>query len=138
MHNIPESRWAKARPGKIIGPDFHGRILSAGIDHQLIREDGTAEINASYGFRLDDGRSLYIHVEGIRTVPPEKAEDVKQGKPVDPKLFYYVTTPKIEVYDESLAWMTRKIFVCEGTRLPDAVLLTYYSVEQVNDHPALG
>jgi len=77
-------------------------------------------------------------VEGIRTVPPEKAEDVKQGKPVDPKLFYYVTTPKIEVYDESLAWMTRKIFVCEGTRLPDAVLLTYYSVEQVNDHPALG
>ena len=34
--------------------------------------------------------------------------------------------------------MTRKIFVCEGTRLPDAVLLTYYSVEQVNDHPALG
>ena len=114
--------------------------ISAGSSGQAVgfREDGTAEINASYGFRLDDGRSLYIHVEGIRTVPPEKAEDVKQGKPVDPKLFYYVTTPKIEVYDESLAWMTRKIFVCEGTRLPDAVLLTYYSVEQVNDHPALG
>ena len=81
---------------------------------------------------------MYIHVEGIRTVPPEYAEDVKNGRPVDPKLFYYVTTPKVEVYDESLAWMTRTIFVCEGTRLPDAVLLTYYSVEQVNDHPALG
>ena len=36
--------------GEIIGPDFHGRILSAGIDHQLIREDGTAEINAASGW----------------------------------------------------------------------------------------
>ena len=34
--------------------------------------------------------------------------------------------------------MTKKIFVCDAVRLPDAVLLTYYTVEQVNDHPALG
>ena len=70
--------------------------------------------------------------------PKEYAETVKAGGAVDPKLFYYVTTPKFEVYDESLKWMTEKIFVCDGTRLPDAVLLTYYTVEQVNDHPALG
>ena len=73
--------------GEITGPDFHGDIMPAGIDHQLVRSDGVAEI---------------------------------------------------EVYDESLKWMTEKIFVCDGTRLPDAVLLTYYTVEQVNDHPALG
>jgi hypothetical protein len=112
--------------------------MPAGIDHQLVRSDGVAEINASYGFQLDDGRTLYIHVEGIRTVPKEYAETVKAGGAVDPKLFYYVTTPRFEVYDESLKWMTEKIFVCDGTRLPDAVLLTYYTVEQVNDHPALG
>lgn len=116
----------------------HGHIMPAGIDHQLIREDGVCEINAAYGFQLDDGRTLYIHVEGIRTVPAELVETVKAGGAVDPKLFYYVTTPKFETYDESLKWMTEKIFVCDGTRLPDAVLLTYYSVEQVNDHPALG
>lgn len=124
--------------GEITGPDFHGYIMPAGIDHQLVRSDGVAEINASYGFQLDDGRTLYIHVEGIRTVPKEYAETVKAGGAVDPKLFYYVTTPKFEVYDESLKWMTEKIFVCDGTRLPDAVLLTYYTVEQVNDHAALG
>ena len=38
---------------------------------------------------------------------------------------------KYGLYDESLKWMTEKIFVCDGTRLPDAVLLTYYTVEQV-------
>lgn len=124
--------------GEITGPDFHGSIMPAGIDHQIIRKDGVCEINASYGFQLDDGRSLYIHAEGIRTVPEELAEAVKSGKAVDPKAFYYVTAPKIETYDESLRWMTRKIFVCDGTRLPDAVLLAYYTVEQVNDHPALG
>lgn len=123
--------------GEIIGPDFHGHIMPAGIDHQLVRADGVTEINAAYGFELDDGRKLYIHVEGIRTVPKDKVETVKSGGAVDPKLFYYVTTPKFEVYDESLKWMTEKIFVCDGTRLPDAVLLTYYTVEQVNDHPAL-
>ena len=123
--------------GEIIGPDFHGHIMPAGIDHQLVRADGVTEINAAYGFELDDGRKLYIHVEGIRTVPKDLVETVKSGGAVDPKLFYYVTTPKFEVYDESLKWMTEKIFVCDGTRLPDAVLLTYYTVEQVNDHPAL-
>ncbi|MBQ9315680.1 MAG: hypothetical protein IJ203_02535 [Atopobiaceae bacterium] len=31
-----------------------------------------------------------------------------------------------------------KRFDCDAVRLPDTVLLTYYTVEQVNDHPALG
>lgn len=124
--------------GEIIGPDFHGTIMPAGIDHQIIRPDGTCEASVAYGFQLDDGRSIYIRAEGMRRVPPELVETVKAGGPVDPKLFYFVTVPKFEVYDESLRWMTEKIFICDGTRLPDAVLLTYYSVEQVNDHPALG
>jgi len=123
--------------GEIIGQNFHGHIMPAGIDHQMVRADGVTEINASYGFALDDGRRLYIRAKGIRTVPKELAETVKSGGAVDPRLFYYVTTPQIEVYDESLRWMSEKIFVCDGVRLPDAVLLTYYSVEQVNDHPAL-
>lgn len=124
--------------GEITGPDFHGHIMSGGVDHQLIRPDGVCEVNIAYGFQLDDGRTLYIHGQGIRTVPPDLVETVKSGGAVDPKQFYYVTSPRFEVYDESLRWMTQKIFVCDGTRLPDAVLLTYYTVEQTNDHPALS
>lgn len=124
--------------GELTGPDFHGTMMCAGIDHQVVRADGVTEINASYGFKLDDGRAVYIHVEGIRAVPDELVETVKAGGAIDPKQFYYVTTPTFEVYDESLKWMTKKIFVCDAVRLPDAVLLTYYTVEQVNGHPALG
>lgn len=124
--------------GEIIGPDFRGSILPGGIDHQVIRNDGVCEISAAYGFRFEDGRSLYIKAEGIRVPPAELVDTIKLGKGIDPKLFYYITTPKIETYDESLLWMNNKVFVCDAVRLPDAVLLTYYTVEQVNDHPALG
>ena len=124
--------------GEITGPDFHGHIMPAGIDHQIIRSDGSCEASVAYGFQLDDGRSIYITAQGVRRVPEELAEKVKNGEPVDPKQFYFVTVPKFEVYDDSLRWLSEKIFVCDGTRLPDSVLLTYYSVEQTNDHPALG
>ena len=124
--------------GEIIGPDFHGTIMSAGIDHQYVDSDGVTHIDAAYGFKLDDGRAVYAHVRGIRTVPDDQVETLKAGGAINPKDFYYVTTPTIEVYDESLKWMTKKVFVADCVRLPDAVLVTYYSVEQVNDHPALG
>ncbi len=124
--------------GEITGPDFHGHIMPAGIDHQIIRSDGSCEASIAYGFQLDDGRSIYITAQGVRRVPEDLAEKVKNGEPVDPKQFYFVTVPKFEVYDDSLRWLSEKIFVCDGTRLPDSVLLTYYSVEQTNDHPALG
>ena len=134
-----EVRLGLVAPSEVVGCDYDGagkRVLV--IDHQVVRADGVTEINASYGFKLDDGRAVYIHVEGIRAVPDELVETVKAGGAIDPKQFYYVTTPTFEVYDESLKWMTKKIFVCDAVRLPDAVLLTYYTVEQVNDHPALG
>lgn len=116
--------------GELTGSDFHRFIMAGGVDHQVVRKDGVVVINASYGFKLDDGRSIYIHVDGIRVVPDEFVETVKSGGSVDPKLVYYVTTPRFEVYDESLQWMTKRIFVCDAVRLPDAVLQTYYTVEQ--------
>lgn len=124
--------------GEIIGPDFHGTMMPAGIDHQIIRPDGACEASISYGFKLDDGRGIFIKAKGARRVPKELVENVKTGKPVDPREFYFVQVPEIEVYDESLFWLMEKQFVVDGTRLPDSVLLTYYSVEQENDHPALG
>ena len=58
-------------------------------------------------------------------------ETVKAGGAIDPKQFYYVTTPTFEVYDESLKWMTKKMIparqyakskvVIQGGRNLDAV-----------------
>ena len=96
----------------------------------MIRPNGVAELSARYGVRLDDGRSFYIENNGIRTVPPEYVEEVLNGGFVDPELYYFVTTPKIEVYDDSLRWMEQHVFVCKATRKPDAVIIQYYLVEK--------
>lgn len=112
------------------GNEFHGVTLPCTIDSQVIRPNGVAELSARYGIRLDDGRSFYIENNGIRTVPPEYVETVLNGGFVDPDLYYFVTTPKIEAYDDSLRWLERHVFLCKATRTPDTVNIRYYLVEK--------
>jgi len=112
------------------GKVFSGITLPCTVDSQVIRPNGVAELSARYGVRLDDGRSFYIENNGIRTVPPEYVETVLNGGFVDPDLYYFVTTPKIEAYDDSLRWLERHVFLCKATRTPDAVVIRYYMVEK--------
>ena len=112
------------------GKEFRGATLPCTVDSQVIRPNGVAELSARYGVRLDDGRSFYIENNGIRTVPPEYVPTVLEGGFVDPDLYYFVTTPKLEAYDESLRWMERHVFLCKATRTPDSVQIRYYMVEK--------
>lgn len=112
------------------GKAFTGVTLPCTVDSQVIRPNGVAELSARYGIRLDDGRSFYIENNGIRTVPPEYTQVVLNGGFVDPSLYYFVTTPKIEAYDDSLRWMERNVFLCKAERTPDTVVIHYYMVEK--------
>ena len=121
--------------GTIEGTDLEGKplkgtLMPCTIDSQVIRPDGVCELSARYGVKFDDGRSIYIQNDGIRTVPPEYAEKVLDGEFVDPDLYYFVTTPTIEVYDDSLRWMERHKWVCKARREPDAVKIEYYLIEK--------
>ena len=96
--------------GTVTGQDLEGKplngvLLPGTIDSQIIRPNGRCDLSARYAVRFDDGRAVYIQNDGMRTVPPEYAEKVFNGEFVDPSLYYFVTTPKLEVYDESLRWM---------------------------------
>ncbi|WP_462409482.1 DUF3237 domain-containing protein [Neobacillus sp. Marseille-QA0830] len=112
--------------GKVSGRDIKGTVLPGGIDSQIIRPDGKCELSARYAIQLEDGASIYIENNGIRTVPSEYVEDVKAGKFVDPELYYFRTVPQLEVYDEKYRWMMDCIFICYAKRLPDKVLLKFY------------
>ena len=115
--------------GELIGQDVHGTVLPGGVDSQIIRPDGTCELSARYGVKLDDGTSFYIENNGIRTVPKEYAALVKNGEFIDPSLYYFCTTPKFEVYSEELKWLTQSIFTCKAIRFPDKVELKFYSIK---------
>ena len=39
-------------------------------------------------------------------------------------------TPRtFEIYDERVGWLRDKLYICSATRLPDMVILGYYTVE---------
>lgn len=121
--------------GELIGaetadiPSLHGTVLPGGVDSQVIRPDGRCELSARYGVRMDDGASFYIENNGFRTVPKEYVQTVLKGGFVDPSLYYFCTTPTFEIYDERVSWLKDKLYICSATRLPDMVILEYYTVE---------
>ncbi|WP_160719381.1 DUF3237 domain-containing protein [Bacillus sp. USDA818B3_A] len=114
--------------GEVIGAGFKGKVLPGGIDSQIIRPDGKCELSARYAVQLEDGASIYIENNGIRTVPEEYVEAVKTGQFIDPDLYYFRTVPRFEVYDEKYQWMMNHLFICKAARLPDKVLLKFYKV----------
>lgn len=116
--------------GTIEGEGIHGIVLPGGVDSQVIRPNGICELSARYGVKLDDGASMYIENNGIRTVPDEYVEKVKNGEFIDPNLYYFCTKPEFELYGESVQWIKKKMFICKAKRLPDQVLLDYYVIEQ--------
>ena len=114
----------------IDGKPIEGEMLGGCVDSQIIRPNGRCDLSARYAVRLSDGRSYYIQNDGMRTVPPEYAEKVFNGEFVDPSLYYFVTCPKIEVYDESLRWMENHVFFCLAERMPNSVRIKYYMIEK--------
>jgi len=115
--------------GKVEGEGFEGSVLPGGVDSQVIHPNGKADISARYAVKFNDGTSIYIQNDGIRTVPAEDVKTVLDGGYVDPSHYYFVTSPQFEVYDKSREWMTQKIWICVGIRKPDAVIIDYYTVE---------
>jgi Protein of unknown function (DUF3237). len=115
--------------GEVKGDKFKGVVLPGGVDSQIIRPDGKCELSARYGIKLEDGATIYIENNGIRTVPDEYIEAVKKGEFVDPNVYYFRTVPTFEVYDEKYRWMMKHLFICSATRLVDKVLLKFYKVE---------
>ena len=116
--------------GELIGAalPWHGVVLPDGVDSQVVRPNGRAELSARYGVKLDTGASFYIQNDGIRTVPPAYVETVLSGGIAPSEVYYCVTRPTFEVYDDSLNVLNDKVFICNATRYPDSISLEYYMV----------
>ena len=117
--------------GEIIGYalPYNGTVLPDGVDSQVVRPNGRAELSARYGVCLNDGRRFYIQNDGIRTVPPEYVETVLSGGIAPAEVYYCVTKPEFEIYDDTLSDLKDKVFVVNATRYPDSISLEYYMVE---------
>lgn len=50
---------------------FEASILPGGADWQVVRPDGTVEVDTRYSARTADGEFVHFRTSGVRTGPPE-------------------------------------------------------------------
>ncbi len=115
--------------GTFSGPKLSGRVLPGGADWQVVRSDGIVEVDARYTLETHDGALIYITNWGLRHGPPEVIRRLSAGETVDPREYYFRTTPKFETAVAGYAWLNGLIAVASGERRADAVLITVYAVK---------
>ena len=127
-----ETRRGHRRVVPIVGGSvsglFDAEILAGGADWQIVRPDGTVELDARYTARTPDGAHILIHATGVRSGPPEVLEALLRGEPVDPSAYYFRTVVTLEASAAEHAELQRAIFVASAVRTADRVSYSAYRV----------
>jgi Protein of unknown function (DUF3237) len=114
--------------GRFEGKELRGTVLPGGADWQTVRADGTADLEARYTLKTDDGALIYVQNRGIRTGSPEVLARLAKGEAVDPSEYYMRTSATFEVSGDRYAWLSKLVAVSAGVRLKNEVLLQFYKV----------
>lgn len=101
--------------GRVTG-GLEAEILPGGADWQVIRSDGTIEIDAQYTARTERGELLILHTRGVRHGSPEVLARLSRGEPVDPSEYYFRTDLTVETAAERLAHLEQACFVAACVR----------------------
>jgi hypothetical protein len=123
-----ERRIVDILGGEVSGPKLAGRILPGGADWQIVREDGTAVLEARYTIEAEDGALVYVRNYGYRHGPAEVLARIARGEEVDPALYYFRSAPVFETAAPQHAWLNRTVAVCSAARTRDRVILDCYAV----------
>ena len=115
--------------GTVEGERLAGEIVPGGADWQIVHDDGTALLEARYTVRTRDGALVYVRNAGIRRGPREVLARIAAGEPVDPREYYFRSSPVFETGDSRYAWLNGIVAVCSAVRLKDEVILDFYAVE---------
>jgi hypothetical protein len=122
-------RFIPITGGQVTGPRLSGIIVPGGGDWQAILPGGLTEILARYAIKADDGTIITVTNPGVRVASPDVIERLAKGEDVDPKLYYFRTTPSFEAPPGPHEWLRRKVFVGRGIRRPDHVHIEFFMVD---------
>ena len=114
--------------GTAKGDGWSARVLAGGADFQLIVNDRLAELDARYVLELDGGDFIYVQNRALRCGPADLMARIARGEPVDPRLIYFRCSPSFETASPSLAWVSETLFIGNGERRPDRVLMQFFAV----------
>lgn len=118
-----EARIVPILGGTVAGPGLSGNILPGGADEQRIRADGLTRIHARYVIQAADGALIRVDSQGLRHAPPEVMAAMARGEKVDPAQVYFRTVIRFETAALAHDALNRALFLSDGRRDPDAVVL---------------
>lgn len=114
--------------GLVSGRRLQGRVLPGSADWQILRADGTGDLDARYTIQADDGALIYVGNRGIRHGPPEVLERLNRGERVDPTSYYFRSAASFETSAPQYAWLTRAVVIGVGERYPDKVVIRFWEL----------
>jgi hypothetical protein len=114
--------------GSVRGPRLQGLVLPVGADWQIVRPEGTADLDARYTIQTDDGALIYVVNRGVRHGPADVLARLNQGEHVDPASYYFRSAAMFETSAPQHAWLTRAVVVGVGERYPDRVVIRFWEL----------
>jgi hypothetical protein len=114
--------------GTVSGPRLQGRVLETGGDWQILRPDGTADLDARYTIQTSQGALIYVVNRGVRHGPAEVLARLNRGEHVDPTSYYFRSAAVFETSAPEHAWLTRAVLVGVGERYPDRVVIRFWEL----------
>ncbi len=123
-----ERRMVPILSGTFEGSRLKGTILPGGVDWQVIRPDGVAEIEAHYSLQTDDGAVIRVINKGYRHGPPEVMRRLTEGETVASSEYYFRAAPLFEAPLGRYEWLSRSLFISKGERAANSVLLHFHEV----------
>lgn len=114
--------------GGAISGGIEAELLPGGSDWQIVRDDGTVEIDTRYSARTPDDELVHIRTRGLRTGPPDVLRAVLAGAEIPPTAYYFRVVVTIESSAPRFDWLQRSIIVAAAARSHDRVVYDAYRV----------
>lgn len=96
--------------GTVAGPLLNGEVLSGGGDWAVERS-GTAQLEARYLLRADDGAVIDILNRGYYRATPEVMARVEAGENVSETEYYFRTAPVFQTDAPAHRWLAEHQFI---------------------------
>jgi hypothetical protein len=106
--------------GTVAGPGLSGRIVPGGADYQLVRADGSVQIDADYTIETDDHVRIHVRNVGLAMAPGKNQPG------------YAWAAPSFDAPNGKYGWLNSAIFVSRisggGDKDHPAVKITIWKV----------
>jgi len=114
--------------GSFEGPKLKGKVLPGGGGSSLIRRNEVLEVDVRLSLETEDMHQISMAWKGLRHGPKEVMDRLYRGEIVDPRSYYFRTTPYFETSSEKYGWMNRICAIATGSLGANARTLDVFQV----------